>query len=201
MLLGSLALAAVVTGAEAAIADCLGPTVSHDGGDLSHGDQLTVSGIGFGDSCFDTGPPPPGQGSLGMPLHGIEVYLAQEDQLHLVATGNADQDYGWEVPISIPPVLDVGEVEVIVMSGGSEAFQENSDTIWVLSERVEGASTTVVTFGPSEVADPEPGRPPVFTGTNWTPVILLVGAAGVVVTLIAVRHRQTSTSSVLRRRR
>jgi hypothetical protein len=179
-------------GAEIAMADCLGPTFTHTGGDLAHGDLLTVTGYGFGDNCYDTGPPPPGEGSLGRPIRDIEVYLAQSGQRHLVAVGNADQDYTWEVQVAIPATLDLGEVDVVVMGNGFEAFRENNSAIWVTSEREEGTAIQVATFGPAGLDEPNPVPEPAFQGTNWTPLLTLGGALITIAGLFALLQRRST---------
>lgn len=187
-----IALTALFAGVGIARADCIGPTFSHTGGDLAHGDPLVVSGYGFGDNCYDTGPPPPGEGSLGRPLTEIEISVDQEGQRHLVAVGNADEDYAWEVEIPIPSVLDVGETQVVVVANGFEAFPENPTAIWVTSERDEAASIDVVTFGPTELAEPEPPPESAFQGTNWTPVIGLVAATITIAAGLALLQRRST---------
>ncbi len=190
--LALLVFAGLPFGAEFATADCIGPTVGNTGGDLAHGEFITVTGYGFGDNCYDTGPPPPGEGSLGMPLSGIEVYFDQGGQRHLVATGNSGQDYAWEVQVPIPAVLDIGEAQVVVMSNGSEAFYENKTAIWVTSEREEAASITVATFGPERLDEPDAAPEPGFQGTNWTPVIVLVATTAAVVGVLALHQRRST---------
>ncbi len=180
----------IFVGAGVARADCIGPTYSHTGGDLAHGDLLTVTGYGFGDNCYDTGPPPPGEGSLGRPLTGIEVYMEQGGRLHLVAVGNADQDYLWKLEVPIPTVLGKGEAHVVVMSNGFEAFREDPPEIWVTSAPVE-ASIEPVTFGPTGLEPPEPNPDEGFAGTNWTPLIALVAIAITTPVLVLARRRST----------
>ena len=39
-------------------ADCAGPTIDHQGGEVSPGSTVVVEGLWWGDNCYDTGPPP-----------------------------------------------------------------------------------------------------------------------------------------------
>ena len=192
--------ASLLTGVRTARADCIGPTFSHSGGDVAHGELVTVTGIiwsiysfpssTFGDNCYDTGPPPPGEGSLGLPLTGIEVYMEQGGSLHLVAVGNANQDYVWEVQVPIPSVLDVGDARVVVMHNGLESFNENPAEMWVTSDRKADALIEPMTFGPVVVEQPEAGPDAGFAGTNWTPVIALVATTiTIAAVLVLVRRR------------
>lgn len=179
-------LAGALFTTEVARADCIGPTYTNTGGDLAHGDLVTVTGYGFGDNCYDTGPPPPGEGDLGRPLTGIEVYFEQRGQLHLVATGNAGEDYAWEIQVPLPAVLDVGDVGVVVTSNGRDAFHENPGEIWATSDAAGNAAIEPVTFGP-------PGsRQTGFQGTNWTPLITLIAVSGLIATGILIQRRATS---------
>ena len=176
----------------AARADCIGPTFSHTGGEFAHGEIVTVTGYGFGDNCYDTGPPPPGEGSLGQPLTGIEVYFDQGGEHHRVAVGNADEDYAWQVQIPVPSNLDIGEAHLVVLSNGFEAFRENPVEIWVTSETNGGAFVDPLTFGPSAPREPDPVSESGFAGTNWTPLVSLVGATITIVGALFLFHRRST---------
>lgn len=177
---------------EIAQADCIGPTFSHTGGDVAHGELITVTGYGFGDNCYDTGPPPPGEGSLGKPLVGIEVYVDQGGERHLVAVGNADQDYAWEVQIPVPAVLDVGDTQIVVMSNGFDAFRENPPEIWVTSDVDTAAEIEVTSFGQAPTDQPNSASEAAFPGTNWTPVITLVASTIAIAALARVLQRRST---------
>src|SRR5215218_4330045 len=82
--------------APAAGADCSSPTIEYPAGPVDRSQAITVTGSGFGDNCYDTGPPPPGQGALGRPRDGIEIVITQAGDEHLVAQGGADAEYGFE---------------------------------------------------------------------------------------------------------
>lgn len=185
-------LVVVFTATEAAVADCAGPTFSHTGGDLAHGDAVVVTGHWFGDNCYDTGPPPPGEGSLGRPITDIEVYLEQEGGLHLVAVGDASDDYAWRVDVPVPPVLDVGEARVVVLNNGFEAFNDNPTEIRVTSNRAESASFEPVAFGPAATERPPASPEMGFGGTNWTPLITLIAATAIITASLLLAQRRST---------
>lgn len=189
-LLTMFVLCFVATWAPGAQADCIGPTFNHTSGDLAHGATLTITGYGFGDNCYDTGPPPPGEGALGRPLTDIEVWLDQDGDRHLVAVGNADEAYEWVVDVAVPAVLDVGTVDVSVTTGSFEAFDETDTQIWVTSDAEPNVEFEVNEFGPVGSERAEAVGEPEFSGTNWTPMLLLVGSATVVGGILVVLQRR-----------
>ena len=116
--------------------------------------------------------------------------MEQGGRLHLVAVGNADQDYLWKVEVPIPTVLGKGEAHVLVMSNGFEAFREDPPELWITSERLEGASIEPVTFGPLSSEQPEADPDAGYAGTNWTPLIALV-AFTITIAAVLVRRRSS----------
>lgn len=111
-----VAALALATSPAPAEADCLGPGIERTGGTVDRGGIVQVVGTAWGDNCYDTGPPPSGEGVLGHPLTGIEVYLVQGGVEHLVATGDADDRFGFVVDVAVPDALGPGPVEVVARS-------------------------------------------------------------------------------------
>lgn len=58
-------MAAGLVSAPPASADCSGPSMSFSPQDVDRGGEVTVTGEAWGDNCYDTGPPPNGEGALG----------------------------------------------------------------------------------------------------------------------------------------
>lgn len=111
-----VAAVAVAVLSGTAEAGCVGPGIEHPSGTVDRGGTVHVVGQAWGDNCYDTGPPPPGEGVLGHPLTGIKVYLAQGGIEHLVATGDADQKFGFVVDVPVPDTLEPGPVELVARS-------------------------------------------------------------------------------------
>jgi hypothetical protein len=155
----------VVLGAPAAGADCLGPTIEYTAGAVDRGQEITVTGTGFGDNCYDTGPPPPGEGTLGRPLADIDVVITQAGVDHVVAEGTADADYGFEVSVVVPSDLEPGEATVQALwDAGAAPASDRTDEPLVISDAPSTGEDVVATFGPdgdmSGVAPAEaPTRP------------------------------------------
>lgn len=185
VLVPTLTLAAVsVPGV--AHAACEGPTISYRGGDIEAGDELVIEGLGWGDNCYDTGPPPGDEGVLGNPLTRIDVFLVQNGQERLVARGDADQDYEFLLRVKIPSDLEAGRVEVAARAG--------FDTGWVdrepILKYVPGGPETVVdvvTFGPAAVVPEAQADGPAAGDGESLPgsaiVILVLGALLVILVL------------------
>lgn len=131
-------------------ADCSGPTIEYDAGPVDRGQEITVTGTAFGDNCYDTGPPPAGEGLLGRPLTDIAVVITQDGVDHVVAEGNADDDYEFQVSVVVPAELAPGEARVQASGApGIPAF-DLTDQPLVVSDADASAigALEVVAFGP-----------------------------------------------------
>jgi hypothetical protein len=119
---GILGGAAVVVAAGSAEANCLGPTLTLSGpvgGEVETGDVITVSGSGWGDDCYDTGPPPAGEGVLGRPFDDIEIVMTQDGTDHVVARSSADDRYEFTADVVVPPDLRPGDARVQARASAS----------------------------------------------------------------------------------
>ena len=96
-------------------AACLGPSIEYESGAVRRGGTVTVTGSGFGDNCYDTGPPPAGEGYLGKPLTEIEVVLVQSDRQTVVARGAADEGYAFEIDVVVPVGSFPGEARLLAL--------------------------------------------------------------------------------------
>ena len=156
LLAAAAAVVAVGLGASPAGADCAGPTVTHDLGTFDRGAAVTVTGIAFGDNCYDTGPPPLGEGVLGKPQSDISVFVVQGGEEHLLAEGAADAEYQFTVEVVLPAALAPGNADVVVRyADGAEAYEPDAALITVSdAEPSDPAAAEVVSFGPVET-EPE----------------------------------------------
>lgn len=131
-------------------ADCSGPTIGYDAGPVDRGQAISVTGGGFGDNCYDTGPPPASEGILGRPLTDIEVVISQAEVDHLVAEGNADGDYEFAVEVVVPADLAPGEARLQVRwgSGTTWAVDRTDQPLVVSDAAATSGGDEVTTFGP-----------------------------------------------------
>ena len=145
--------ASSVAVAPAAGADCMGPAITPLTSPVGRGLTITVQGEGWGDSCYDTGPPPAGQGALGQPLTGIEVVITQGPTEVVVARGDADAKYTFTVDITVPDSLQPGPATVSARSPQSSAVPQ-PQPITISDQPAITAEQTVAAFGPNATSDP-----------------------------------------------
>ncbi len=166
----------------------MGPTVEVFPAEQDRGDQIRVSGKSFGDNCYDTGPPPSGQGTLGRPLSDLTLTLVQGKTSTVVAKGDASGDYSFAVDVDVPASLDPGETEVVVTQGSSGPADGPSATLLVTEtpgdEAVSPETASVTTFAPApgdEEPTPEASlQPP--EGLTWSKSrLMMVGSLGGVI--------------------
>jgi hypothetical protein len=206
-----LAAAFGLASAAPAAADCAGPTVRHEVGTFDRGSLLTVDGLAFGDNCYDTGPPPAGEGVLGKPRSDITVFVVQGGEEHLVAEGAADGEYLFTVEVLLPAELEPGEADVVVRyAEGVEAYDPDLLPFTVSdAEPAEPVGPEVATFGPVETEpevvqvpgegeDGEAGQEGEVTtrGGDDPPLGFFIAsgvlALGAVAALLVLRKRQSS---------
>lgn len=135
----------VAIGAPAA-ADCSGPTIEIVRRDVGRGGQLLVIGSAWGDNCYDTGPPPDGEGGLGVPIDAIEIYVVQDGKEWLVATGAADADYSFEALVVVPIALQPGNATVEARWNDRVAYSQDPQFVVSGAAPLMSAEPSVVTF-------------------------------------------------------
>lgn len=101
-LVTSLLSGLMFVAAPVASADCSGPSLSVIPTSAGAGQAVTIHGQYFGTNCYDTGPPPPGQGFLGEPATGVGVYFGQGESTTPLTTVDADADYEFSVEVTVP---------------------------------------------------------------------------------------------------
>jgi len=135
-----------------AMADCVGPNIEHDAGSVDRDGTVHVVGSTWGDNCYDTGPPPPGESTIGRPVTGIEVLLVQGGVEHLVAMGDADGQFGFVVDVPVPDKLEPGPVKVVARSAMNVNTYNATSEPLVVSERPPSGEgdDAIVRLGGSE---------------------------------------------------
>lgn len=127
---------------------------------MAPGDQVTVVGQSWGDNCYDTGPPPEGQGVLGVPAEDIEIVFVQGSDQTVVARGAADDDYGFAVEITVPPAAVPGTAWLRASATGAPypGPLSSEPLILVTASDDPSAEVEVATFGEGELVEdpPEP---------------------------------------------
>lgn len=134
----------------AAAADCSGPMIEVSPTTAGRGGQVTVTGEAFGDNCYDTGPPPAGEGTLGKPIEDIEIVFVQLTTEVVVARGNADAEYELTVDVEVPTGLQPGDGAVVQARTNGVVITVTPATFLVSDGPLAGApSSDVAKFGPA----------------------------------------------------
>lgn len=169
----AVALAVIVASGVAspapAGADCSGPVARYVPLEVTPGGVVSVSGTGFGTNCYDTGPPPPGEGVLGKPLQNLEIVVEQQGEEWVLAQGAADVEYQFEVEVAVPAAVAPGAATIVVRQANG-AFVSNPGDL-VVSAPSGGVAAgrspaEVVEFGPDAARVPTqvPDREPSAAG-------------------------------------
>ena len=170
-----------VTTADLAVAACAGPAISVMTSEAARGETVTVRGTGYGTNCYDTGPPPPGEGALGVPLDDIAVTFEQGGTQTRVARGAADATYGFEVDVVVPTRLQPGPATLLAFKNATDPQKGGSQPIAMTitdAPAPSGEPTGVNVFGPGRVAPPSDELEPAEDGG---PALLIGAAAAAIV--------------------
>ena len=195
----SVLLGLVIATGSPVSGDCLSPTIEIEQHEVVRGGQLVVNGYAFGERCYDTGPPPQGQGELGRPLVDIEIYIVQGTKEFLVATGAANSFYKFAVTVVVPPDLVPGVAEVEARWADRVAFSEDPQIVVTEAAPLLPTPTPLVTFVPrpsittapgttattaTETLDSPPGDDGRASQKSSPAAALLFGGAGALVCLL-----------------
>lgn len=140
-------------------ADCMGPTIAYAPIEVVPGEVVEVFGTGWGDNCYDTGPPPAGEGVLGRPVDHIEVVVSQGDSEEIVAVGAADAEYEFVVEVPIPSWVGPGEAWISARGPWGEAAHQTAQPFVVIEGEPLAGPEIPVEFGPTG-DDPAEGAAP-----------------------------------------
>jgi hypothetical protein len=152
LLAGALWTALLAVASGPAAADCIGPTIEIAQRELAPGGAIKVLGSGWGDECYDTGPPPDGEGVLGVAVKGIEIFVVQGDREWLIAAGTADARYGFTATATVPSDVTRGAARVQARSRLGVAYSSNPNFVVIDAAVPAAVGTKVVPLGPSAAA-------------------------------------------------
>ncbi|MGE0794459.1 MAG: hypothetical protein AB7H43_01105 [Acidimicrobiia bacterium] len=128
-------------------AQCAGPDIFVSSDRVGRGATFTVTGEAFGTACYDTGPPPAGQGALGEPAADLELVVEQADRSVVVALGSAGSDYGFTVDVVLPVALVPGPAELVARSSDPRTGVVRRSLTVLDQPAAAGATSTVALFG------------------------------------------------------
>lgn len=164
-----------------AAADCSGPTITYAVGPVAPGETVHVTGTAWGDGCYDTGPPPEGEGVLGRPQDGILILLTQGDVEAIVAEGAAGADYEFEVDVPVPVAFGAGEARLVARrQDGGLVFDARAQPITISDAPAVVGGEERVGFGP---VTPDPTEGPATdeddgAGVTWVGVAFVALVTG-----------------------
>lgn len=141
-----LALTPLVLLPSPAAAFCVGPTINRIEPAI-RGEVITIEGGGFGDNCYDTGPPPAGEGGLGVPIPDVELFVAQGDTEVQVASGAADAGYEFSVDVRVPPRLSPGPALVVARWGTNQSTEQVLEVLADSAVAEPTGTTPIVPLG------------------------------------------------------
>lgn len=136
--------------ASPASADCNGPSMTFTPHDVDRGGEVTVTGTGWGDNCYDAGVWPEGEGVLGRPVNDVEIVVIQGDMEWAIATVDADDDYGFVTRVVVPQDAAPGDAQLIARKPGTLPPVFNPDPTLRIS------TAAAVTSAPTTASTPDP---------------------------------------------
>jgi hypothetical protein len=186
----ALASALALVSGSSASASCIGPSISFTPVSVARGDEIVVTGQGWGDACHDTGPDVPTDSVLGKPRRDVELVFAQDGRDIVVGRGAADHTYSFHAKVTVPSGLHPGVARLYARAGGLEATDLPSRPPLVIADAPAPAGPVeVTTFGPAAARAPNH-----HSGGGTTTIVVVVLALAVAgsVGAVLLRRRQRS---------
>ena len=184
-----------LAGSSVAGADCAGPSVTYATAPVARGGTVAVAGQGFGDNCYDTGPPPEGEGILGKPQRDLLILFVQDGQELLVAEGAADEEYEFTVDVPVPLALQPGEATLVVRGPSGTPNPGSGDPIPITDAPIVAGAPEFVSFGPPAPAPSTDATASSEADEDEEPPWLLLAAAALpllaVGVIVLVARRRT----------
>lgn len=147
-------------------ADCSGPLLGRDQVTVDRGDTVTVEGTNWGDACYDTGPPPEGEGVLGVPRDHIEIVVVQGDRTIVVARGAADDRYAFSVEVPVPTSLEPGPARIGAQLADEPTYRSDAFGIGVELTVTDAEVPDEILQPVAFVGDRTETAPPTTTATT-----------------------------------
>lgn len=197
VLLGpALVVVLCALGASPAGADCNGPTITYEAGEVRRGTTVRVEGTGWGDACYDTGSPPAGEGILGNPVGEIQILLTQDGSTVVMAEGAADDDYTFSVDVPVPTWLKPGEATLAARWVGGEAWDATDRPLLVTGEPALEHSDDSVVFGEQHGPSGTAGSSSEDTMEWLVPFLIGAALASAVFALVLLLRPRTTVTQV-----
>lgn len=154
--------------------------------DVVRGGEVTATGERWGDNCYDTGPPPDGEGVLVRAATDIEIVVVQGEKEWVVATvdaDDADDDYRFTTRVNVPQDATPGDAQMIARKAGTLPYVSNPDPALRISD-APAVTSPPTTDAPSSSTAQESDAA-TTENESVSPVLWLAIAAAVVVALAA----------------
>ena len=156
MRLFALAMIGLVAGglisASPASASCSTPSMIFTPHDVDRGGEVSVTGTGWGDNCYDTGPPPDGEGVLGRPVQDIDIVVVQGEEEWVVATVDAGDHYGFGTQVVVPQDAAPGDALLLARTSGGFRASNSDPTLRI-------SAAPAITSPPDRASTPSPSTP------------------------------------------
>ncbi len=172
-----VSVAAMSGGVERAGAACIGPYIAYAPSEVAPGSDIDVVGLAWGDNCYDTGPPPAGEGPLGRPAD-VDLLVAQGEMEWLVGSATANSDYRFDAVARVPLEVKPGAASLVARrSSGRSAYR----SVWHFS--ITGAapvqsSTSIAAVGTSDPVAPGGSTDPVEPAESRNGAVVSDESAG-----------------------
>lgn len=191
MLIVGILLAGLFS-APPASANCVGPSMSFSPQAVDRGAEVTATGQGWGDNCYDTGPPPEGEGVLGRPVSDIEIVLTKGEREWVLATVDADAEYGFQERVVIPPAATPGEALLNARKPGFITDPPNAEQELRISATpaIQSPKTTESPRNPAATIQSEL---PAEAGGSVAPWLTAATVAALLVVAVVTVARRKST--------
>lgn len=183
-----------VVSAPPASADCNGPSMTFSPHEVVRGGEVIATGEAWGDNCYDTGPPPDGEGVLGRPMTDIEIVVVQGEREWVVATVDANDDYRFTTPVNVPQDATPGDAQMIARKSGTLPYVSNPDPALRISNAPALTPPPRDTTSSTTALEPDAATAENESGSQavWLTIVAAVAVALAAGTWVAAVRRRSS---------